>query len=227
LVSLVDFDREDVPLFEQVMAAYFSKVVTVFGGLWFLLMMEWSLSGREFWRALLLSLGSAVIGGVVFASLIYVTTVPSLRKQMRKRLSRIFSGDPALIPPAPGDATHRLICGLILGRSRAGGAILYIRQESLTLQLNYPVGRWWSRATRRAPDPLEIGPPAGITLEQRRWLQIWWHRVLARHEPEVILIHWPEGTVALRVPMVSETFAQLQGCIDNLRGRSASPRAAV
>jgi hypothetical protein len=93
LVSLADFDREDAPLHDQVMAVYFSKTVAVFGGLQFLLMMEWSLSGHEFWKALWLCLGISIIGGVLFAGLMYVTTVPSLRRKLRARLTRVWNNE--------------------------------------------------------------------------------------------------------------------------------------
>ena len=222
-MNLSDFDQEDAPLYNRLMAAYASKVVAIFGGLQLLLMMDWSLSGHAFWRALWLCIGSSIIAGVLFALFMHVTTVPSTRRRTRERLTRIFASDAAIVPPPPGDATHRLICGLIYGRSRAVGAILYVRPSGLRVQLNYPSRRWWERAELTAPQPLEIDPPNAITLEHGTWLQAWWQRILVRHEPTALLIRWPDGAIALRVPNSLDTLAKLQACIDELRSLANHP----
>lgn len=220
--SLAEIVAEGEPIFDRAFASLWSLVLGIWtvGFVW--ITMDWSLEGPELWRGLSLAVAMGVFYGLFFVLAMHLSGAPTARIDEVYRLERIFAGDPALIPPPPAGATHRLLCSVIIGKGRASGAALYVVEDGLRLVSLHPRRPFWRRGAPQAQEELAIGPPSAVTLALGRWELQWWQRVLFRQQaPIVLLIEWLGQSIGLRAARASEAQLRLQKCLDELRARTS------
>ncbi len=186
--------------------------------------MDWSLRGQAFWRGLFLSVGMSLFFSVGLTALAFLVTAPSTLRRLRQRLDMIFANDPRVVPLAPRDATHRLVCAWVLPRRRFYGGSLYVCATRLRFQGHYPVAPWWRRAHEETL-ALDLGPLRSIVIECGTLSRTWWERWLAVPALMAMVLRSEDIELILRCAAVEEAARGLEACLDRLRheGTMAPP----
>ena len=216
LVTYSDYIEYDQPLYARVDRHIMAYGMAVIGlpTLLFLL-----LSGASFAYALLEGL---VLGGVVGVAFL-LNERSGRRRTTRGRLGEVFAKNPSLVPPAPADATHRLVCGLLLDRRTTLGGSLYVVPNGLLFRSNFLEQGFWDRLSGRpspsVPDIL-LAPPGHLRLDQGWLNQSRFRRWLVGYDLPVLLVRQLHKVLAFRVPKTFETKTKLQTVLDELRARN-------
>jgi hypothetical protein len=179
---------------------------------------DWSAHGWEFWRSVVFATSVGVTLGFILALGVLVVERGSRMALTGRRLTRIFAGDPTIVPPAPAGASHRMPCALFLSRRLLCAGVLYVTRDSFVFQPNYPHKPWWKSGTRVSPDSLAMGPARTLTVAEG-FLKgdRWWIRRLGLQPVPALICSWEDGLAALRVPRTSFVIDALQEHIDRMR----------
>lgn len=222
LATREDFDADAAPYYARRDGVGFVLMAGVGAGLLVVFGTDWQATGAAFWS----QMGQALIVGLCLGLPIGLLGTLAERHERKvkvwRRLDRIFRWDPALVPPAPPGATHRLVCAAIVSLRKAAGGSLYVCRDGLVFQPHYPRRRWpWRRV--QAPQALRIGPPRTIVLEtgllrRGHWLL----RPLDEPRRQVVLCTWQGGSVVLSVPRLDLVLPRLQRCVDTLRATESA-----
>jgi hypothetical protein len=218
IVTQNDFLIEDGPIYARADSIEFSARVLTFALLAIAFGTDWGAVGIEFWRGVTLALIVGLVLGII-SSLLVLALERSKRSALTgRRLARIYAGDPDIVPPAPMSATYRMPCALFLSRKAWYAGILYVTSVGLIFQPNYPRHPWWSRGQPSVPDPLIMGPPRTITIQQGYLTSgAWWTRRIGMPPIPALLCSWETGIAGFRVPRTILVADRLQGLVDELR----------
>lgn len=213
LVTYSDFIEYDQPIYARVDRHLMLYGMLVIGVPAFLFLL---LSGASLTYALLESL---LLGGIVGTG--FVLNERSWRRRnTHRRLSRVFANDPSLVPAPPPQATHRLVCGLLLDRQTTIAGSLYVEPTGLVFRSNFLEQGVWDRLLRRprpiVPD-IMLAPPGHLRLEQGWLNQTRFRKWLVGYDLPVLIIRLLDRAWAFRVPKTFETMTKLQAALDELR----------
>jgi hypothetical protein len=220
LTTLDEFDAAAAASYQRENLAGLWVTMLVTGALFATFGAEWSAHGEAFAWSLVVPFVIGLWVGIPFAFLGRLFDRRDRQRRVRDQLVRIFEEDPHLVPPSPPDATSRLVCGVMLSRTRAYGGILYVDSTGLTFQFNHARKRFWHWGPPLAPPPIRIGPPRTIVLRVARLRPApLWLRPIAGPALTVLVCRWGTGdtALALRVPVPETVMRRLQGCVDALR----------
>jgi len=154
------------------------------------------------------------------AALSYWASEGLARLDTRRRLRRIFAGDPWLVSPPPPNATHRLVCAALLPDRSAAGGILYVQPTQFLFQLHRitPGGE--------IPAPVVVEPSRSITVAPFHLTLTGLSRWLWKSPPEGIVLRWGDGhALYLRAPLASSIVPVLQALVDQMRIRDDAATA--
>ena len=223
LATRDDFDADAAPVYAKRdraayvgMAATMALFLTIFGT-------AWDTHGLEFWRSLAMAAVIAFWVGLGLAYLGLLADRHERKQTLWRRLQQVLDADPAIVPPAPATATHRLPCGVLLSLRRACGGVLYVCDQELLFQPHFGPRRFWHLKRRVAPEPLHIGPPRTITLSVGVLppppLLV---RPIAEPRRQVLVCRWEGSGAAFFVPRTDIVVRRLQTCVDALRATRAA-----
>ena len=225
LVSATDFSREDAAFATRIerlgaLAGALAGAVLIF-----VFLMPWTEPPADRRSAILTTLGWSLLFGSALSLGRYLIVSRAEMASVADRLQRVFRSDPAIVPPAPADATHRVLCVLYLSRGRSIGGFLYVTRSGLVFQHHR-----WSRSAwqmlRATPEPghsaVAMGPPSTITLDLVDALHRPWYRRVPTQRTPGIWVRWGgEYGMMFCVMRLEETLRRLQECVDWLRRQEA------
>lgn len=221
IASLQDFADNDAPVYASIETTGISIQVFVSALIVVGLATEWSASGIEFWRGLALATVYGVMLGLLSGTLGYLAERGRQGRKALRSLQSLFESDPTRVPPAPADATARLLAAILIGPRQFCGGILYVLPAKLFFQPHYPTRRF-RRGPRVVPEGLIIQPARTITLGQAALRPApWWRQPFFRAPLPLIICSWEHGVVALRVPKTPVILERLQQHVDRLRASEA------
>jgi hypothetical protein len=180
-------------------------------------LMDWTLQGREFWRALGLVIAVGVIYGLLFALYSWRSSLRESRRDVAKRIDRIYAGDPSVVLPPPKGATHRVFCAVQITQRSALAGALYVRPGGLTFQPHRLEAPWWSPTLSKVLAPLSMEPAAAVTLHVGVLNRGWLSEKLFPRPVLVLIVNCPDGPVIFQTGPALMLRDRLQQCVDNLR----------
>lgn len=157
---------------------------------------------------------------LAFAILSYLGSEWLARYEARRRLKRIFAADPAMVPAAPADASHRLVCAALLTPQTAVGGILYVQPSQFLFQPHR------AHVGAVIPEPVVVGPSSSVTLQDARLRLSRLGTFLWKSAPEVLVVRWGVShEMVLRVPFAGHVASVLQSEVDAMRQRGEAGAA--
>jgi hypothetical protein len=192
-----------------------------------LFLMDWTLQGREFWRALGFVIVVGIICGLFFTLYLWRSEIRRSRRDIADRIERIYAGDPSIVLPPPDGATHRAFCSVQITQRTALAGALYVRPGGLTFQAHRLEAPWWSPEVSKVFAPLSMEPAAAVTLGVGRLHRGWLAERIFPRPALVLIVDCPNGSAIFGVGPALIIRDRLQQCVDNLRRSERTSDTAV